>query len=524
MHPTVVSEHTALTICRAIAEDRARSTGRGRVFDFAYMVALTCREHLSRAARETYMRALVHRLRDRFTHRSSGISRLDLSFRESKDEREYREFVLNQAVAHIRIAYVFALVVTVTYTIFDPFLYTNETTLLRAYFVRYMFLAPPVAAIILLTYTKWYQRNEQLVGSIVVVMFGIGCFLLAYRTNMYATIDNYASVIMTSIYAFFFSGLLFRYSFPCSIAICTLYILAITSVDLPPVLATSLKASLSVVFILLALAAYQKEFVSRQLYVTETREREALARQAQSDSRHIQWLRILAKFLRHEVRQPVAQINSGIELVKILGEHDRRVSDVLDNAILSTQHLWNLIERACRATDIEAYVRQSRLAMVDLKALLSDVITAYQRGSSGLDFRFHCQTQIWLPADAVLIEEAVRNLLNNAASYAYEGTAVTLSLAIDGRDALITVRNSGPIAPEDTGALFSPFSSTRSTPSGEHHGLGLYLVHLVAQQHGGRAELCNLSDGSGVEASIRLPLPALDPTHQSNDNRGLVPT
>ena len=54
--------------------------------------------------------------------------------------------------------------------------------------------------------------------------------------------------------------------------------------------------------------------------------------------------------------------------------------------------------------------------------------------------------------------------------------------------------------------LFGPFASTRSGPSSEHQGLGLYLVRLVAEHHGGKAIISNLDDGSGVEASIFLPL------------------
>ncbi|WP_457155538.1 ATP-binding protein, partial [Mesorhizobium sp. P5_C1] len=70
----------------------------------------------------------------------------------------------------------------------------------------------------------------------------------------------------------------------------------------------------------------------------------------------------------------------------------------------------------------------------------------------------------------------------------------------------VSVCNRGPTVPANTEPLFGPFASTRASPSSEHHGLGLYLVRLVAEQHGGTAGLENLDDGSGVVASLSIPL------------------
>jgi len=82
------------------------------------------------------------------------------------------------------------------------------------------------------------------------------------------------------------------------------------------------------------------------------REREALARQHQADARYITWLRQLAGFLRHEVRQPVAQINSSVELIH-LTSHDDQLKPYIASASQGVRHVWNLIERASRATDAE---------------------------------------------------------------------------------------------------------------------------------------------------------------------------
>jgi signal transduction histidine kinase len=58
------------------------------------------------------------------------------------------------------------------------------------------------------------------------------------------------------------------------------------------------------------------------------------------------------------------------------------------------------------------------------------------------------------------------------------------------------------------GHLFdSMVSLRRGTGEGEPHlGLGLYIVRLIAQFHGGSAQAANLRDGSGVVVTVTIPL------------------
>jgi len=237
------------------------------------------------------------------------------------------------------------------------------------------------------------------------------------------------------------------------------------------------------------------------------REREALAKQHQADARNISWLRQLAGFLRHEVRQPVAQINSSVELIH-LTSHDDQLKPYIASASQGVRHVWNLIERASRATDAEAFVRQGQAQPIDLPRLLGELIGSYRQTHSGIDFRLQLPDKepLYVSADPTLLKEAVSNLLANAASFADEESFIQVLLERDGVHAVIKVRNKGPIIQYDTEMLFGPFASTRSGPSSEHQGLGLYLVRLVAEHHGGKAIISNLDDGSGVEASIFLPL------------------
>jgi signal transduction histidine kinase len=263
------------------------------------------------------------------------------------------------------------------------------------------------------------------------------------------------------------------------------------------------------VFFLCALLGYTREFVLRVDFATQVElaeAREALARQSQSDTRYLAWLRQLAEFLRHEVRHPVAQINSSIEVAQIACKDNDRVAPYLATAALGSQQVWNLVERASRATDAEAFVRQCQPQWVDLGHLLSDQVDAFQQTTSGIGFRLQSPAIVRVYCDPNLIKEAVGNLLSNAMSFAVEESAVEVATVVDGAHVIIRVSNKGPPIDGDTETLFGPFASTRSGPSSEHQGLGLYLVRLIAEQHGGPAAIANLADRSGVQATISLPL------------------
>ena len=57
------------------------------------------------------------------------------------------------------------------------------------------------------------------------------------------------------------------------------------------------------------------------------------------DARYLEWLRSMASFLRHEVRQPLAQINSSIELSRLILQSDSRATPYLSNATLGVHQV-----------------------------------------------------------------------------------------------------------------------------------------------------------------------------------------
>ncbi|WP_061934807.1 ATP-binding protein [Aureimonas sp. AU22] len=102
------------------------------------------------------------------------------------------------------------------------------------------------------------------------------------------------------------------------------------------------------------------------------------------------------------------------------------------------------------------------------------------------------------------VRRALRNLIENAVRYG-EQARVSLAPADDGVE--ILVRDRGPgIPPDRLEDVFAPFVRLEASRNSETGGvgLGLSIARAIARQHGGDVTL--RSDGSGLEAAIRLPL------------------
>jgi two-component system, OmpR family, sensor kinase len=110
-----------------------------------------------------------------------------------------------------------------------------------------------------------------------------------------------------------------------------------------------------------------------------------------------------------------------------------------------------------------------------------------------------------LEVDPERIEQAVRNLLENAIRHTAQGGVVRLSARrLDGF-ARFVVEDSGPGFPPDLLAhAFEPFTRGKTeTASTTGAGLGLSIVQAIAEAHGGSASAENLPDGARVTVDVR---------------------
>ncbi|HET9485487.1 MAG TPA: ATP-binding protein, partial [Xanthomonadales bacterium] len=108
-----------------------------------------------------------------------------------------------------------------------------------------------------------------------------------------------------------------------------------------------------------------------------------------------------------------------------------------------------------------------------------------------------------------LIAQALDKLIDNARSFTPADGWIRLALVRADDSVELAVANQGPPLPERMGErLFDSLVSVRDPraqpDASPHLGLGLFIVRLVAELHGGEAVAANLPDGSGVEFRLRL--------------------
>jgi two-component system sensor histidine kinase ChvG len=120
-----------------------------------------------------------------------------------------------------------------------------------------------------------------------------------------------------------------------------------------------------------------------------------------------------------------------------------------------------------------------------------------------------------LPSEALridgapdLIVQMLDKLIDNAVDFSPAGSSIIVRLRAFAGEAVLEVDNPGPtLAPESRSRLFESLWQSRSgTASRPHFGLGLYIVRLIAEFHGGHAHAEDLPDGSGARFSVHLAL------------------
>jgi two-component system sensor histidine kinase KdpD len=107
---------------------------------------------------------------------------------------------------------------------------------------------------------------------------------------------------------------------------------------------------------------------------------------------------------------------------------------------------------------------------------------------------------LWINADAVLVEQALVNLLENACRYTPAGTPIEITARSHGNKTVLEIADRGPgLPPGEEQRIFEKFQrGTAMKPDSRGAGLGLAICRGIMDAHGGRISARNREGGGAV--------------------------
>ncbi|HEU0151357.1 MAG TPA: sensor histidine kinase KdpD [Bradyrhizobium sp.] len=217
--------------------------------------------------------------------------------------------------------------------------------------------------------------------------------------------------------------------------------------------------------------------------------------------------------ISHDLKTPLASVLGAASTMRDLAGNlsDQQKLELLGTVIDESERLNRFIANLLDMTKLESGAIVPNAALHDIGEIVG---SALRRAGKILGaHRVSLDVAADLPMlelDAVLFEQVLFNLLDNAAKYSPHGTTIAIRSRRDGRWVVLDVSDEGEgIPPDEVEHIFDKFYRAQK---GDHvrpgTGLGLAISRGFVDAMHGRIIAANRSDRSGAILTIRLPVPA----------------
>jgi two-component system phosphate regulon sensor histidine kinase PhoR len=212
----------------------------------------------------------------------------------------------------------------------------------------------------------------------------------------------------------------------------------------------------------------------------------------------------------HELKTPVTSIKGFVETLKEGGWKDKKNAPrFLDIIARHADRLDAIIDDLLDLSRLEQNAQAVPLKLADVLPPIKRAVSACaaQARSRRISIKIECPKTLRAEINAPLLEQAVKNLVDNAVKYSEGKTQIGVACAKAGKEIRIEVADQGPGIPKKhLPRIFERFyrvDPARSRGLGGT-GLGLAIVRHIVQVHNGRVEVQS-SVGKGSTFSIILP-------------------
>ena len=247
-------------------------------------------------------------------------------------------------------------------------------------------------------------------------------------------------------------------------------------------------------------------YIGTIIDMTERRQAEERLREA--DQRKDEFLAILA----HELRNPLAPIRTGLELMRLADDDAVLMEEVRATMERQTQHMVRLIDDLLDVSRITRGTIELRKSPVELSSIVEQALETVRPIIEEQGHRLSVELpkqSLVLDADPARLAQVISNLLNNAAKYMDAGGEVRLVAEREDVEVVFRVIDHGIGIPADMQhRIFDMFAQVDRSLERSHGGLGigLTLVKRLVEMHGGTVTVSSAGSGAGSEFAVFLPL------------------
>ncbi|HEY2748772.1 MAG TPA: response regulator [Polyangia bacterium] len=267
----------------------------------------------------------------------------------------------------------------------------------------------------------------------------------------------------------------------------------------------------------------------RQQAVASERERAARASAESANRMKDEFLAVVS----HELRTPLNAILGWAELLLSGALPQERVAHGLETIARNARMQARLVEDLLDVSRIIAGKLAITRGPTDLGAIVRRAVETVAPQASAKSVAIEviiAPGEHPLVGDAARLQQVAWNLLSNAVKFSSEGTHVTVTLASDGEDEVMTVSDRGV----GVDAAFLPYVFDRFRQADQPGmrqsgglGLGLAIARRIVELHGGEISAASAGQGQGATFTVRLPRDATelaaDGAHHEGSNGYGVP-
>ncbi|RQO54442.1 hypothetical protein DBR47_22615 [Paucibacter sp. KBW04] len=213
--------------------------------------------------------------------------------------------------------------------------------------------------------------------------------------------------------------------------------------------------------------------------------------------------------MSHELRTPLQSIIGFAEIGLSRSEDTPRLHGMFNRIFAAGHRMLELVNNLLDLSRLESPVGHLSLIKQNLRPLIQNVVNDMQAmaRSRKVQLRLHIEDEgLQAAVDAERLQQALRNVLDNALRYSPPESSVDIRALKDEQGIALSVHDQGPGIPAtELESIFAPFVQGSLTKDGSGGtGLGLAICRKIMNAHGGSITAHNHGQG-GALFELRLP-------------------